>query len=187
MTELRYRNEYMEKKLVHCIETMMEKGVNIEWALSPVINDEKKLNQEDDEENSVFGRDFRATKSFLDKNVGSKDERLKVYLNKVLKRCEQLESRCNFLQDLHEQSKVLAQQPTSKSPGLSKIAEVDEKLRQECSKLNKLVKELQHANEAIKSQLVEEHRKVEAQEKELKEICKIYGKKKSRKVRLKNN
>jgi len=182
MTELRYRNEYMERKLVYCIQTMMERGVNIEW--SPIMSEdeEKKFNQEENEESPAFGRDFQATKSYIDRNVGSQDERLKVYLNKLLKRCEKLESKCNFLQDLHEQSKVLAQQSNSKNSRLAKIAETDEKLRHECLKLNKLVTELQFANENIKSQLVEEQRRFEIQEKELAEICKIYGKKKEKRV-----
>ena len=131
-----------------------------------------------------FGRDFNAVKAYTDRNVESQEEKLKIYLNKVLRRCERLESKCSYLEDLQEQTKVLAQQPGSKSLGtlIQKTGENEAQLSEELRKANLFIKELQTANEKAKSELVEEHKRMEAQTKELNELWKLYGKKRKPKV-----
>ncbi len=170
----------MEKKLVHCIETMMEKGVNLDWSFGKLTSHEEEKQAQEEDVND-FGKDFEATKIYLTRNPGTPEERLKTYLNKVLRRCEQLESKCRFMQDFQEQTKVLAHQPGLK-PQLM-FEDKDFKLKEELLKSNKLLNEIQNANELLKSQMVEEQRKAEAQTKELQRICQIYIKKKQ-KVRL---
>jgi len=182
MTELKSRNEYMERKLAYCLEVMMERGVNINWASVGMLTqpeDPKNMNR-DEEDYLNFGRDFHAIKAYTDRNVESEAEKLKIYLNKVLKRCERLESKCSYLEDLREQTKVLAEQPGSKSIGalLHKSGENEAQLIEELRSASAFIKELQTANEKMKSELIEEHKRMEEQQKELEDLWKIYGKKK---------
>jgi len=181
MTELKSRNEYMERKLAYCLEVMMERGVSINWASVGMLTqaeDLKNMNR-DDEDYLNFGRDFHAIKAYTDRNVESEAEKLKIYLNKVLKRCERLESKCSFLEDLREQTKVLAQQPGSNVVGalLHKRGENEAQLIEELRLANAFIKELQTANEKVKSELIEDHKRMEEQKKELGDLWKIYGKK----------
>ncbi len=182
MTELKSRNEYMERKLAYCLEVMMERGVSINWASVGMLTqpeDLKSMNR-DDEDYLNFGRDFHAIKAYTDRNVESEAEKLKIYLNKVLKRCERLESKCSFLEDLHEQTKVLAQQPGSKSIGaiLHQSGVNEAQLIEELKLANAFIKELQTANEKVKADLMEDHKRMEEQNKEVGDLWKIYGKKK---------
>ena len=198
MTELRYRNEYLEKKMVHCLETMMERGVNFEWPprnLESRGGDNLKDNL-DEKEDVEFGRDFQATKVYIERSAETEGEKLKVYLNKVLRRCEKLESRCHFLQDLQEQTKVLSQQPTANPlsfRGLTEDISSDNmatfeanggvyRLQEGLKKANHLIKELQNANERVKLELMEEQNKREILDKEAIEIRKIYEKNEDKKV-----
>lgn len=184
LTELRYRNEYLEKKLAHCIEIMMERGVNFEWP--PKGRDGDASQPREDREDNEFGKDFQATKMYIDRSVEAEDEKLKVYLNKVLRRCEKLESKCHFLEDLQEQTKILAQQPSAKGVGgfVNRAGDIEEihHLKEELRRGAQYIKELEDTNGKIKSDLLEEQRRAQNFEKELVELSDVYNAKRKYQV-----
>ena len=82
----------------------MRKGINLEWTGSERQGDVKA---------SSFGKDFAVTSYYLQMSNVPEDQKLQVYLEKMIRRNEELEAKNVFLSEIIEQNETIFKQHSS--------------------------------------------------------------------------